>query len=104
MNTKAVPRFEYTPYGMVEVADGWYVNVSDHEAAISELRSNHERVVGELNKARDAERLHWVKFMDMAKTEIAASRAEVERQAKVIESYRNQKKILDTAMEKGNAS
>lgn len=98
---KAVPRFEYTPYGMVEVIDGWYVNISDHEAAISELRSNHERVVGELvdqisiemaaaSMAADTCEYQLTELETLRDT-LAESRAEVHRQAKVIEAYRLQK-------------
>lgn len=84
---KAVTRFEYTPYGMVEVIDGWYVNISDHEAAISKLRSNHERVVGEL--AAEVERLRKIE----ARFEwlFPSRRADWSQK-------------IDTAMGKGNAS
>lgn len=73
-DTKAVARWDFVEHWAryVQNDGGDYV-----------LFTDHERVVGELNKARDAERLHWVKFMDMAKTELAASRAEVALKAAI---------------------
>lgn len=97
MNIKAVPRFEYTPYGMVEVIDGWYVNISDHEAAISELRSNHERVVGEwcMELMRETSELTDAREeIKELQTALAASRAEVEGLKKDAERWGHVRKLL----------
>lgn len=98
-DTKAVKLWDLTAVGentdaMLEVHDGDYVLFTDHERVVGELREAFELAMTNLG-ARNKE-------VNQLNDALAASRAEVKRQSKVIESYRNQKKILDAAMEKGN--
>lgn len=80
MSTKAVDRWECGEYDGAHVRhpEGPFVRFTDHEATISELRSNHDRVVGEL---KDHIRLSAISALELDaqnRKELAASRAEVE--------------------------
>lgn len=41
-DTKDVERVNFTPYGMVAAADGYYVSFIEHERVVRELREYHE--------------------------------------------------------------
>lgn len=81
--TKAVARWDVETMDERTSSEGRWV-----------LFTDHERVVGDLVKVVDAHRCVIADFaedIDTLRTALAASHAEVERQAKVIESYRLQK-------------
>ncbi|WQZ00903.1 hypothetical protein [Stenotrophomonas phage StenR_269] len=88
-DAKAVERWECGEYDGAHVRhpEGPFVRFTDHEAAISELRSNHERVEGEL--AAEVERLR----KNAARFEWLCQSRRADWSQKI-----------DTAVEKGNAS
>lgn len=61
MNTdsKAVAKFEFTPYGMTEAVDGGYIRIHDHERVVMELSAERlrwfERAGEYLKRAQEAE-------------------------------------------------
>lgn len=104
-DTKTVARYRAKlSYGLIEVEPhpaGSFVLFTDHERVVGELEA---RIItgGAISGAAMGQITKLAIERDTLRAALAASRADVHRLTKVVESYRQQKVSIDDAMEKGN--
>jgi predicted RNase H-like nuclease (RuvC/YqgF family) len=90
---KHAHRWNHGEQDMYHHPEGDFVLFTDYEDVVAELRSNHERVVGELVEELSTDmkkwKEHYLEEIGTLRTALAASRAEVEGLKSVANHARN---------------